>query len=216
MCATHQPQGAGCCATHVPARPPRPAPRRVRLGLVQHPAGDDGGLYDERDHVDDLVDHAPVPLERGRALPQLGQAVQQRLVAGRAQVVHLCLDAVVVVHAAGVQRVARRLAGAAAVHDAAVLAVPQERRRRAVVRLARAAARLLLARVVAGGLDADIERGGGRREEGRADKGAGDHREPPGTAPLHRPHGSSRTKSLSPTARWHALALSGLVWSGLS
>nr|ACN31165.1 unknown [Zea mays] len=88
MCATHQPQGAGCCATHVPARPPRPAPRRVRLGLVQHPAGDDGGLYDERDHVDDLVDHAPVPLERGRALPQLGQAVQQRLVAGRAQVVH--------------------------------------------------------------------------------------------------------------------------------
>jgi hypothetical protein len=73
-----------------------------------------------------------------------------------------------VVHAAGVQRVARRLAGAAAVHDAAVLAVPQERRRcrkeltpvraaedhgrggltvrtRAVVRLARAAARLLLA-----------------------------------------------------------------------
>lgn len=33
------------------------------------------------------------------------------------------------VHAAGVQRVARRLAGAAAVEDAAVLAVPQERRR---------------------------------------------------------------------------------------
>lgn len=68
-------------------------------------------------------------------------------------------------------------------------------------------------RVVAGGLDADVERGGRRREEGRADKGAGDHREPPGTAALHRPHGSSRTKSLSPTARWHALALSGLVWS---
>jgi hypothetical protein len=56
-------------------------------------------------------------------------------------------------------------------------------------------------RVVAGGLDADVERGGRRREEGRADKGAGDHREPPGTAALHRP----------PTARWHALALSGLV-----
>jgi len=34
-----------------------------------------------------------------------------------------------VVHAAGVQRVARLLAGAAAVQDAAVLAVPQERRR---------------------------------------------------------------------------------------
>lgn len=67
-------------------------------------------------------------------------------------------------------------------------------------------------RVVAGGLDADVERGGRRREEGRADKGAGDHREPPGTAALHRPHGSSRTKSLSPTARWHALALSGLVY----
>jgi hypothetical protein len=33
-----------------------------------------------------------------------------------------------VVHAAGVERVARRLAGAAAVEDAAVLAVPQERR----------------------------------------------------------------------------------------
>ena len=62
--------------------------RAARLRLVQYPAGDDGGLYDERDHVDDLVDHAPVPLERGRALPQLGQAVQQRLVAGRAQVVH--------------------------------------------------------------------------------------------------------------------------------
>jgi hypothetical protein len=85
----------------------------------------------------------------------------------------LCLDAVVVVHAAGVERVARRLAGAAAVEDAAVLAVPQERRRcahgsrvgsgrratrdyeekiteglavrtGAVVGLARAAARLLL------------------------------------------------------------------------
>ena len=39
------------------------------------------------------------------------------------------LDAVVVVHAAGVQRVARCLAGAAAVEDAAVLAVAQERRR---------------------------------------------------------------------------------------
>ena len=33
------------------------------------------------------------------------------------------------VHAAGVERVARRLAGAAAVEDAAVLAVAQERRR---------------------------------------------------------------------------------------
>jgi len=55
---------------------------------VQHPAGDDGGLYDDRDDVDDLVDHAFVPVERGRALPQPGQAVQQRLVARRAQVVH--------------------------------------------------------------------------------------------------------------------------------
>ena len=59
------------------------------LRLVQHPAGDDGGLDDERDHVDDLVDHALVALERGRALPQPRQAVQQRLVAPRAQVV-LC------------------------------------------------------------------------------------------------------------------------------
>lgn len=48
---------------------------------------------------------------------------------GTATLRTLCLDAVVVVHAAGVERVARRLAGAAAVEDAAVLAVPQERRR---------------------------------------------------------------------------------------
>ena len=41
-------------------------------------------------------------------------------------------------------------------------------------------------RVVAGGLDADVERGGGRREESRAEKDADDHRrEPPGTAALH-------------------------------
>jgi hypothetical protein len=79
----YHPPTAGCCS-HVPARRPRPA----RLRLVQHPAGDDGGLYDERDHVDDLVDHALVPVERGRALPQPGQAVQQGLVASRAQVVH--------------------------------------------------------------------------------------------------------------------------------
>ena len=58
----------------------------------------------------------------------------------------LGLDAVIVVHAAGVEGVARRLAGAAAVQDAAVLAVPQERRRRAVVGLTRAAARLLALR----------------------------------------------------------------------
>lgn len=38
-------------------------------------------------------------------------------------------DAVVVVHAAGVEGVARPLAGAPAVEDAAVLAVPQEWRR---------------------------------------------------------------------------------------
>jgi hypothetical protein len=54
---------------------------------VQHPAGDDGGLDDERDDVDDLVDHALVPLEGVRALPQLPQALEQRLVALRAQVV---------------------------------------------------------------------------------------------------------------------------------
>lgn len=41
----------------------------------------------------------------------------------------LGLDAVVVVHAAGVEGVAGPLAGAPAVEDAAVLAVPQEGRR---------------------------------------------------------------------------------------
>lgn len=67
----------------------RGVPGRRLLRLVEHPAGDDGGLDDERDHVDDLVDHALVPLERRRSLPQPRQAVQQRLVAPRAQVV-LC------------------------------------------------------------------------------------------------------------------------------
>jgi len=82
----YHPPTAGCCL-HVPARAHH-ARRVRRLRLVQHPAGDDGGLYDDRDHVDDLVDHALVPVEGGRALPQPRQAVQQRLVARRAQVVH--------------------------------------------------------------------------------------------------------------------------------
>lgn len=147
--------------------------RLCKLRLVQQPAGDDGGLDDERDHVDDLVDHALVPLERRRALPQPRQALQQLLVARRAQVVILGLDAVVVVHAAGVELVARLLAGAAAVQDAAVLAVAQQRRRRAVVGLARAAAQPGLARAVAGGLEADVERRGGRRDDGEEEQGGG-------------------------------------------
>lgn len=63
------------------------AQRYCWLWLVQDPAGDDGGLDDDGDHVDDLVDHALVPLERARAVPQLCQALQQALVALRAQVV---------------------------------------------------------------------------------------------------------------------------------
>lgn len=53
-------------------------------------------------------------------------------------------------------------------------------------------------RAVAGGLDADVERGGGRREECRADKDANDdHREPPaGTAALH-PQESSLQNEIS-------------------
>lgn len=54
---------------------------------MQDPAGDDGGLDDDGDDVDDLVDHALVPLERARAVPQLPQALQQALVALRAQVI---------------------------------------------------------------------------------------------------------------------------------
>lgn len=145
---------------------------------MQHPAGDDGGLDDDGDHVDDLVDHALVPLEGARAVPQLRQALQQALVALRAQVVILDEDAVVVVHAAGVEGVARALAGAPAVEDAAVLAVPQERRRRAVVGLARSAARLLLAHAIAvgvDGLEADVESRGARREGGAGEEP--DHRE---------------------------------------
>lgn len=82
------------------------------------------------------------------------------------------------VHAAGVEGVARPLAGAPAVEDAAVLAVPEEGRRRAVVGLARSAARLLLAHAVAvgvEGLEADVERRGARRDGGAGEEP--DHRE---------------------------------------